>query len=966
MKTNVPGLAPYGKCCPTNKPNVLKLLTVIMILLAFHQKCCATAWTTSAAGPITALSSWTNGSTSPSSFSTPGDTWIVTRNMTITSTSSWVLGTASSAPDSVRFNSGGSLTISGTGIVASITIYGHVYFNGGRMLVYGSGGSGATGNIVINGDYFMNAGNVGTAGTNPRLIVSTYGNYTMSGDTVDASGSGGTLRMNIHGNYKMGTGLAVCSGSSTNMLFYVYGNYNSYGTSRMTSLSSTNVSEVHLALPASTATMLVRNTSTGSWSGTDVYIDSFATAQLDSNFSTATGGSSNGLFINGTGTLICPAAYTVNGNRAFTMIGSSNLVVASPSGVNGAIVTSGTVTLDPNARFEFNGTSAQVTGSMMPASFYGSVTINDTAGVTLSQSTSILGTLKFVNGKLNTGAYTMSVQGIASCVTGASATSYVNGTLIKTIAYQTTLNFEVGDTNYAPLAMSLSSAGTSGSLGVKVFSGLHPNVSTSGLNTSNMASHYWKITNASAAGPFNVTPKATYNASDIIGGSNSSFVTQQYSGSAWLGAALSTTNTASPYTSMPTTIALSALAGEYIFGNAGCSTAAITGASSVCAGATITLACATAGGTWSSGASSIASVSTTGVVSGLAPGTAIITYTASGCPATKTITVNPLPVVGPITGVSSICIGLTTALADTTAGGSWSSSATGVATVSSTGVVTGVTAGSAIIIYSVTNSCGTASTTLSITVSSTLTVASIAGADSVCQGNTTNLTDPTSGGVWSSSATGVATISSTGVVTGVSAGTAIIIYSVTSGCGTASATHNITVNAPLTVAPIVGIDSLCEGGTLTLTNTTAGGNWTTSNAAIATVNSSGIVTGLAPGYDTVIYTLTNSCGSVSSKLLIKVKSFADCNVGIKSLTTAVEGALVAVFPNPTNGLFTVSSSSGHTAPIHVVITNVLGVTIKELNIDQEANIRLDQPSGIYMLKATDNTGRSSASIIVIR
>ncbi|ERJ60163.1 T9SS C-terminal target domain-containing protein, partial [Sphingobacterium paucimobilis] len=80
----------------------------------------------------------------------------------------------------------------------------------------------------------------------------------------------------------------------------------------------------------------------------------------------------------------------------------------------------------------------------------------------------------------------------------------------------------------------------------------------------------------------------------------------------------------------------------------------------------------------------------------------------SGCSTvvTKDVTVNALPVVSAITGSNSVCIGSTVALSSTPTGGVWSSSNTSVATVSTSGVVTGVSAGTVTISYSVTNGSG--------------------------------------------------------------------------------------------------------------------------------------------------------------------------------------------------------------------------------------------------------------------
>lgn len=71
----------------------------------------------------------------------------------------------------------------------------------------------------------------------------------------------------------------------------------------------------------------------------------------------------------------------------------------------------------------------------------------------------------------------------------------------------------------------------------------------------------------------------------------------------------------------------------------------------------------------------------------------------------------------------------------------------------------------------------------------------ITGVDSVCPGLNANWADTASGGVWTSSNTAVATVSASGVVTGVSPGSAVISYTVTNFCGSASAVRTMRVLA---------------------------------------------------------------------------------------------------------------------------------------------------------------------------
>ena len=128
----------------------------------------------------------------------------------------------------------------------------------------------------------------------------------------------------------------------------------------------------------------------------------------------------------------------------------------------------------------------------------------------------------------------------------------------------------------------------------------------------------------------------------------------------------------------------------------------IQGSDNVCKGSTITLTDATNTlGTWvwtSSNTAAATVDATTGVVTGVNPGSTVISYTytnANGCSnsKSKTITVNALPVVAPITGNFNICAGGLLQLNNATNNGGtwvWSSSNTTVADVDATlGIVTG-------------------------------------------------------------------------------------------------------------------------------------------------------------------------------------------------------------------------------------------------------------------------------------
>jgi uncharacterized protein YjdB len=104
--------------------------------------------------------------------------------------------------------------------------------------------------------------------------------------------------------------------------------------------------------------------------------------------------------------------------------------------------------------------------------------------------------------------------------------------------------------------------------------------------------------------------------------------------------------------------------------------------------------------------------STTGVVTALSAGTTNIVYTITGTcstvSASKMLTVNPNVSAGVVSGVTPLSVGATILYTSTgTAGGTWSSTNSGVATVNaSTGLVTAVSAGTTNITYTVNSGCG--------------------------------------------------------------------------------------------------------------------------------------------------------------------------------------------------------------------------------------------------------------------
>jgi len=604
-----------------------------------------------------------------------------------------------------------------------------------------------------------------------------------------------------------------------------------------------------------------------------------------------------GLHSNATTSTNAGGSYTYIINGTLDMSGTTATTYFYPL-ANAA----STITLNVSGLLKLRNLNTAYTGTNA-----GSVVMNILNGgvVDVSNATTFnLGSKYFFvsgNGKLRRAVPTTATSGVLFPI-GTSATSYNPVTLMPGSADDT---FAVGVSNSLSYPIG---------------------------DPSKIVNKQWEL--VPSAGGAGVTPTFGWVTADQAGG----FVTSnlrifRYSAgppAGWAAVSLATPvsgagTVASPYTTSTATTPAS-VNGLYVVGDSTAAvvvtpTVSISAApgSTVCAGVPVTFTATTTNISnpvyqWLVNNTPAGTNSATFTTSTLTNGAVVkceIRYAANGPVAATsneiTVTVNPQPVAGTLSGPGTVCSGTSGQFTSTAAGGTWSSSNNTVATVSASGVVTGVSVGNITLTYSVTNGCGTATTTAQVAVTLGADAGVLSGAATVCPAATTTLSSTVPGGVWTTSNASIATVSTNGVVTGVGAGNAAIVYTITNGCGTDTAQRSITVNPAPDAGSISGPTVACVGSTITLASNVAGGTWTSSSAA-ATVNSSGVVSGVSTGNTVITYSVTNSCGTDTAQRTLAVSTTPTVQA-ITGPSTVCPNATITLADSTQGGIW--SSNNGN-------------------------------------------------------
>jgi len=395
--------------------------------------------------------------------------------------------------------------------------------------------------------------------------------------------------------------------------------------------------------------------------------------------------------------------------------------------------------------------------------------------------------------------------------------------------------------------------------------------------------------------------------------------------------------------------------------------------------------------TWSSSNTSVATVSG-GVVTAVAAGTATITVTTvdGGKTAACIVTVSDVPI--PVTGImlnkkstglvvngTEILFAIIEPSNATNKAVTWLSGSPAVATVSESGEVTGISAGTATVI--VTTKDGGYQATCTVNVGDkAVPVTGISlnkKSISLFVGDRETLfayiepSNATNQNVtWKSGNTAVATVSTGGVVTGVGVGTTTITVTAKD---TTNGTKYDTCTVKVDPVPVTGVSldktsiSLFAGDTTTLSATITPSNatnknvtWSSTNPDVAEVSTNGIVSAKKQGTTTI--TATTVDGNLKATCPVEVKSVPVTGISLDKTSVSLfvgDTVTLSMTIMPSNATnknfsFTLSNPNNLVATVTKVSNNdllVRGDKVGEVTITVTAE---DTTNGVKTAICTVN------------
>ncbi|MBL7692903.1 MAG: T9SS type A sorting domain-containing protein [Flavipsychrobacter sp.] len=337
----------------------------------------------------------------------------------------------------------------------------------------------------------------------------------------------------------------------------------------------------------------------------------------------------------------------------------------------------------------------------------------------------------------------------------------------------------------------------------------------------------------------------------------------------------------------------------------------------------------------------------------------------------------------------TVCVGDTVYAGASMSGGTWSAANANISVVPNgpaNAWAIGVAAGTSVITYTLTGMCGVYTATSAISVLGVPATPVITTTqNTLCEGAMVTFTATPVGGTWSTNDPVTLLVYGDGRVTGRKAGTALITYKLSSMCGSASATHSLTVLPKPLAGYLTGASVGCVGAEVSMTHVsyTAGGVYTVTDPSVIARDSAGKLIGLKAGSALYMYEVSNSCGTSSTSASITIHPLPEM-YPLVGKTVLLKGSVVNLRGSSPDGTWTSSDPNtvtvngwgdvmGHQPGIASVTYSrtsdkgcVAGITAQVSVVDVASPLFLMQPNpakGTVTIKFR-NTAATSADVYV--
>ena len=406
-----------------------------------------------------------------------GATLTITSTNTLTVSGNWTNnGTFTPNTSTVNFNGAGAASISASN-----------FYN---VTFSGAGAKTATGALTIAGDVSIT--NNFTAGAFTHTVSGNWtnsGTFTATGSTIDFAGS---------------VAKSIGASNFNNVTFSGAGTKTATGI--LTIAGNVSISNNFVA-------GAFTHTVGGDWTKSGTFNATGSTINFNGAGAGNIGASNfNHIIFSGVGTKTATGGLNIVGTITISnnFSGGSYSHTILVNWINNGTFTANTSTIT------FTGTSSTISGN---STTFNNLTLNESGGATLSVTTSVSGVLTLTNGKLDIGAYNLTINSTGS-ISGGTLSSYIKtsgaGRLKQTVLgnHVASKMFPIGNSAYNPMSVTYNDNTPSDNFSIRVADG-----TISNANSSKTVNRKWFLIK-DAAGSADLTLAATYNSGEEGSGFN--------------------------------------------------------------------------------------------------------------------------------------------------------------------------------------------------------------------------------------------------------------------------------------------------------------------------------------------------------------------------------------------------------------------------------------------------------------